>query len=271
MLSSDERDPVRELLDAVARVLEAGQTAALATFISGEIPVGTKVFIERTGETTGTLTDSDINRVLVDLALKFLDSRKNVKVFSLRDAASSVEGNVLFERIEPERRIVICGAGHVGASLARLGSALGFKITLIDDRYEFVAAERFPEELIALCAAENWAQSVRDAIGNGHGISVAIVTRGHNQDEECLRAALTAQPDYVGMIGSKRRTNIVLERLRQSGIEEEKLKAVRAPIGLDIGAVTPEEVALSILAEIVAERRSGGGGSLSAWRREQVR
>jgi len=98
-------------------------------------------------------------------------------------------------------------------------------------------------------------------------VSVAIVTRGHKQDEECLSAVIAARPDYVGMIGSKRRTNIVLEKLREEGADENELRKVRAPIGLDIGAVSPEEVALSILAEIVAERRGGSGAPLSKWRR----
>ena len=83
-----------------------------------------------------------------------------------------------------------------------------------------------------------------------------------------MRAVLAARPDYVGMIGSRRRTNIVLARLREAGFDEESLNRVRAPIGLDIGAVSPEEVALSVLAEIVAHRRGGTGRPLSAWRRE---
>jgi xanthine dehydrogenase accessory factor len=82
-----------------------------------------------------------------------------------------------------------------------------------------------------------------------------------------MRAVLAARPDYVGMIGSRRRTNIVLERLRESGVGDEILREVRAPIGLDIGAVSPEEVALAVLAEIVAARRGGSGKPLSQWRR----
>src|SRR5262249_28816851 len=121
---------------------------------------------------------------------------------------------------------------------------------------------------LELISAESWAHSVRDAIGNGRGVSVAIVTRGHKQDEDCLRAAAAAHPDYVGMIGSKRRPNIVLDKLRDEGFGPEALRNVRAPIGLDIGAVSPEEVALAILSEIVAERRGGTGKSLSDWRRQ---
>ena len=116
-------------------------------------------------------------------------------------------------------------------------------------------------------AAREWAAPVTEAIGKGRGVYVAVVTRGHNEDEECMRAVLQARPDYVGMIGSRRRTNIVLARLRESGFGEDVLREVRAPIGLDIGAVSPEEVALSILAEMVSERRGGKGAPLSAWRR----
>ena len=101
-------------------------------------------------------------------------------------------------------------------------------------------------------------------VGNGRGVSVCIVTRGHSEDEQCLLAVLTScEPDYVGLIGSKRRTRIVLERLREAGVGAEQLEKVHAPIGLDIGAVTPEEVALAIIAEIVAVRRGGSGRPLS--------
>src|SRR5207253_10193869 len=150
---------------------------------------------------------------------------------------------VLFERLEAEPRLIIAGAGHVGASLARLAALIGYRVTLIDDRAEFVARELFAspnEQSIELVAAKSWADALREAIASGRGVSVAIVTRGHKQDEDCLRAAIAANPPYIGMIGSKRRTNIVLDKLREEGAYEEQLKKVRAPIGLDIGAVTPE-------------------------------
>jgi xanthine dehydrogenase accessory factor len=177
---------------------------------------------------------------------------------------------LLFERIEAEPRLVIAGAGHVGAALARLAALVGYQVTLIDDRAEFLGRELFSssaEQGIALVVAENWSDAVREAIAMGRNVSVAIVTRGHKQDEDCLRAAIAANPSYIGMIGSKRRTNIVLEKLREEGADEERLNKVRAPIGLNIGAVSPEEVALAILAEIVAERRGGSGAPLSSWRR----
>jgi xanthine dehydrogenase accessory factor len=162
----------------------------------------------------------------------------------------------------------VCGAGHVGASLAKLGVLLGYHTTLIDDRAEFLVRDRFGVEPIELVVASEWTSAVRETIGNGRGVSVAVVTRGHSEDEQCMRAVIQTKPDYVGLIGSKRRTTIVIDRLREAGADEDDLRNIRAPIGLDIGAVSPEEVALAIMAEIVAERRGAAGGSLSAWRRK---
>jgi xanthine dehydrogenase accessory factor len=162
----------------------------------------------------------------------------------------------------------VCGAGHVGASLAKLGALLGYQTTLIDDRAEFLQRERFAGEIVELVVASDWTSAVREVVGNGRGRSVAVVTRGHSEDEQCMRAVVQAKPDYMGLIGSKRRTSIVIDRLREAGTSEEELRKIRAPIGLDIGAVSPEEVALAIMAEIVAERHGAAGGSLSAWRRK---
>jgi xanthine dehydrogenase accessory factor len=256
--------------DAVERVLNSGDVAALATLIEAPLHVGAKLFIEGTGQTTGTMYDDVLDRAVSSFASVFLESREEAKAYAMKDLAPDkppFEGRVLFERIQPELRIVICGAGHVGAALAKLASFVGYHATLIDDRSEFVTRGRFPEEQIELITAQDWTESVRQAIGDGRGVAVAVVTRGHNEDEACMEAVVSTNPDYIGLIGSKRRTNIVLDRLRQTGAPEKQLRKVRAPVGLDIGAVTPEEVALAIIAEIVADRRGGKGGSLSEWRR----
>jgi xanthine dehydrogenase accessory factor len=267
-----EHQPFRLTLAALARVIERGDVAALITVIEGLPDLGAKILVNESGVVTGTTGYEAIDAEVTKQAVVFLQSRVETRVFRVRDFAPALEqvgdGRLMFERIEPEPRLVICGAGHVGAGLAKLASQLRYGTTLIDDRAEFVTRERFPDPRIELVHASNWTTAVRQSIGNGRGVSVAVVTRGHNEDEECMQAVISTDPDYVGLIGSKRRTNIVLDRLRQAGAPEEKLRRVRAPIGLDIGAVTPEEVALAILAEIVAERRGGIGGPLSAWRRE---
>jgi len=261
--------------DHVRIVLEEGSTAALVTVIkSRDLKVGAKLLAKQSGETIGDLGEPRLNDAVIREASSFLllrdDARSSRVGEFAADLTSLTDSIVLFERIEKEPCLVIAGAGHVGASLARLASLVGYRVTLIDDRAEFVSRELFAspsEQSINLLAADSWADALRDAVGNGRAVSVAIVTRGHKQDEDCLRAALSANSDYIGMIGSKRRTNIVLDKLRAEGFDEAQLKKVRAPIGLDIGAVSPEEVALAILAEIVTERRGGAGAPLSAWRR----
>ena len=259
------------IAQAVALVLEENSLAALATLIEAENVVGAKLLIAETGERTGSLGNSALDEAVAAYVKTFLGSRAEAQTFKLEELTTNLETQldvrILFERIEPEPRLVVCGAGHVGAALARLARFIGYRTTLIDDRKDFVTRERFSDEDIELVVANGWTDAVRESIGGGRGVSVAIVTRGHNEDEECLRAVMSTQPDYVGLIGSKRRTNIVLERLREAGVDEERLRKVRAPIGLDIGAVSPQEVALAILAEIVAERRGGAGEPLSAWRR----
>lgn len=275
MRHAGEQVPTAQLIiAAVARVLDAGVVAALVTVVAAPQGIGAKLLLEQTGTRTGTTGDVALDAAIAARAAIFLNSRAeaqtvNVAEFAPAPAAAWREARVLFERIEPEPHVVVCGAGHVGAALARLAQAVGYGVTLVDDRADFVTRARFPVEAIKLVAAHaGWASALRDVVGTGRGVYVAVVTRGHNEDEECMRAVLAVAPDYVGMIGSKRRTNIVLAHLRASGMADEMLNEVRAPVGLDIGAVAPEEVALAILAEIVAARRGGTGAALSAWRRQ---
>jgi xanthine dehydrogenase accessory factor len=265
----------RTIRAAIDEVLRSGSVAALVTIIqSDELIVGSKLFVAGDAGPIGDLGDAALNRLVAAATPNFLHSRAEASMSPIGEIAPELSNLgstlVLFERIEGEPHLVVAGAGHVGASLARLAATVGYRVTLIDDRAEFVARDLFSsrrEKQIDLITANGWAEAIRDACGSGRGVSIAIVTRGHKQDEDCLRAALAANADYIGMIGSKRRTNIVLDKLREEGFAEEQLRKVRAPIGLDIGAISPEEVALAILAEIVAERRGGTGGSLSRWRR----
>ncbi|MCA1557878.1 MAG: XdhC/CoxI family protein [Acidobacteria bacterium] len=261
----------RLIIEAVKRVLEENSLAALITIIRGPLDVGAKILITESGAKVGTLKTSALDEAVARYAPQFLATRAETRTILAEELSPEllVEQNALlmFERVESEPRLVICGAGHVGAHLARLARMIGFRTTLIDDRADFVTRERFPDTGIELVLARSWTGAVEREVGRN--VYVAVVTRGHNEDEECLRAVLAARPRYAGMIGSKRRTNIVLERLRQEGASDEELREVRAPIGLNIGAVSPEEVALSILAEIVAERHGGTGEPLSAWRRDQ--
>ncbi len=284
MQSSQSKEPLNLISESISRMLQEGSIAVLVTLVeapAGIGNVGRKLLFDASGARFGSLrgdNEDAVDEGALELAVAaqaawFLASREETRLVEAREFAPELnewgEAKLLFERIQPEPRLVICGAGHVGASLANLASLMGYSATLIDDRAEFVTRERFPDDRIELVAATNWPDAVGAAVGAGKGVSVAVVTRGHSEDEECLRAVISLNADYVGLIGSKRRTNIVLQRLRDGGVEEKQLERVRAPVGLDIGAVTPEEVALAIMAEIVSVRRGGNGGSLSAWRRSK--
>lgn len=255
----------------IAQLLDRGATGVVVTVVRGP-GTGSKLLIDESNSLTGSLANPELETVVTTQAAEFLNSHHETRMFSVSEFApdfpAARETLLLFERLQPAPSLVVCGAGHVGAALAKLGSFIGYQTTLIDDRAEFLERSRFPEEQIQLVVAEDWNTAVREAIGNGRGVSVAVVTRGHNEDERCMEAVVRANPDYAGLIGSKRRTSIVIERLREKGATDEQLRKIHAPIGLDIGAISPEEVALAIIAEIVAQRRGATGGSLSAWRRK---
>ncbi len=152
------------------------------------------------------------------------------------------------------QRLIIVGAGHIAAPLCALGAMLGFHVTVIDDRASFANRERFPDadEIIV----KPFKAAIDSLALDGHCYLVSV-TRGHSFDQEVVRAALMQPCGFVGMIGSRRRVKATLERIGGSGVPTERLGDVHAPLGLAIGGETPEEIALSIIAEIIRERRTG--------------
>lgn len=157
---------------------------------------------------------------------------------------------------QPE--LLICGAGHISCELVKMASCLDFHIKVIDDRDMFVTEERFPAADERICDSfENLKQYVEP---NAYCV---VVTRGHKDDYSCVKTILSVPHQYLGMIGSKKKVATVFENLRQEGVEEEKIKSIFAPIGLDIKAATPAEIAVSILAEIIAEKNKDCRASVS--------
>jgi len=168
---------------------------------------------------------------------------------------------VYVETYGPPPDLVIVGAGHIARPLCRLGEMLGLRVVVLDDRPEFATRERFPEAAQLLRA--DFSDPFRD-VDLGPSSHLVLVTRGHKFDFDALRHVLRLPVDlaYVGMVGSQRRVRAALQELAAEGIERERLLRVHAPIGLDIGAETPEEIAVAIAAEIVRLRRGGTGASL---------
>ena len=268
---------LREILTEVERALGGGVPVAVATVMDvGEQPVlvvGTKMLVRRDAE--GTVVGS-IDGGLVDTAvqeaaqavfeafprvpLQTLYVGREHDVVTRRSQARPGDARLMLELFEAPARLVISGGGHVGLALATLGSMLGFNVVVIDDRAEFANGERFPMASEILCGEIG---AMLDEMTLDASCSVVLVSRGHQQDTIALRHTVGRGAGYVGMIGSRRRTATVLQLLRDEGIDADGLAQVHTPIGLDIGAETPEEIALAILAEIVLIRKGGSGRMLS--------
>jgi xanthine dehydrogenase accessory factor len=152
------------------------------------------------------------------------------------------------------------GGGHVGKATADLAHTLGYRVFVVDDRPEFANEERFPyAEETVVTGYEGWA----DHLALNVNSYVVVGTRGHRYDDMALESALSTKARYIGLLGSRRKTLMIYQRLLQQGIPYERLQQVRAPIGLDIGGLTPEELAVSIMSEIIMVRRGGKGGSMT--------
>jgi xanthine dehydrogenase accessory factor len=161
---------------------------------------------------------------------------------------------LFWDRLSSRLSALVLGAGHISQPVVELLDLIGYAVTVIDDRPEFASALSFPKAEKVIC--ENFGIALKDIESKNYS-AIIIVTRGHRYDLECLRAVLNYPVPYLGMIGSKRRVNGIRGKLIEEGITAESLSRLRAPIGLDLGAQTPAEIALSIVAEILAAARNG--------------
>jgi xanthine dehydrogenase accessory factor len=160
---------------------------------------------------------------------------------------------MIVEHFMPRSRLFVFGGGHIALPLVHIASMLKFDVVVYDDRPSFASAARFPDAFEVICDSFG---KVSSLVAIRPSDYVVIITRGHKHDEDCLRVALSGErPYYMGMIGSRRRVAIVRKQMKDEGFDAELVDALHAPIGLPIGAVTPDEIAISILSEIVKERR----------------
>ncbi|HLZ45003.1 MAG TPA: XdhC family protein [Gemmatimonadales bacterium] len=167
-------------------------------------------------------------------------------------ASLTRDGRYVEERLTPAPRLVIFGAGHVGAAIARAAAAAGFRVVLVDDRADYADAARFPDG-IAVLVADVDAALARYRLNASD--AVVIATRGHRNDALILERVAPSPAGYVGLLGSRRKKIVVTKGLTAAGVPAKSLKRVRVPVGLAIGAVTPEEIAVSVVAELIAWRR----------------
>lgn len=269
------------IADIAAEVLRAsreGPPVAVVTVIraprASAAGVGAKLLVRADGSRLGSLGGGALEEAAAQDALEALTARPRRAVTTVfysiegervarREAASDAV-EVMIEVVEPPSTLLVVGAGHIGQALCAFGARTGFSVAVLDDREEFANRQRLPEADAVLCGdiAEELRRFRIDA-----NTYVVLVSRGHKQDEIALREVVGRGAAYVGMIGSRRRVETVLRHLAEEGFDRAALDAVRTPIGLDIGAETPEEIAISILAEVILARRGGSGRPMSERRR----
>ena len=257
-MPTSDLETARQLTNAADR----NRPAALLTLVHGADPasLGAKSIIDPATE-EGRLALEIPRRAMVQLVARTGDGIPALIEISDNGGANPVtrvdgeRPRLFLDPISGAQRLVIAGAGHIAQPLAALGSTLGFHVTVIDDRASFASRERFPsaDEIVVRPFA-----AAIEALALDRHCYLVSVTRGHSFDEEVVRTALLhSRGAFIGMIGSRRRVKATLERIAESGVSQDLLDQVHAPLGMDLAAETPEEIAVSIIAEIIRERRSG--------------
>jgi xanthine dehydrogenase accessory factor len=253
----------QEVFAALAEALERGEEVALVTIVAahGSTPqrVGAKMLVYPDGRTVGTIGGGCYENDAFWKAREAITQRKPMNVkYELNDDFAQETGlvcggqmEVFIEPVEAAPDVYVFGAGHVGYFVAKLAHEVGFRVHVIDDREKFASSERFGEGIdVIVHDIPEWLAD--------HSLPptayAVVVTRGHTHDLDALRALSSAPLRYLGLIGSKAKVRRIFDALLEEGTSQEALQGVHAPIGLDIGAITPQEIAVSIVAELIAAK-----------------
>jgi xanthine dehydrogenase accessory factor len=254
----------QRIYEAAAELLRRGGRGAVVTIVetTGSTPrkAGAKMLVDENGRVTGTVGGGCVEADLFAFAREVMRTGR-VATREIDLSARSADENdmlcggrirVMIEPVIGDEKLVILGAGHISRALHDVCRGLDLLITVTDDRPQFATAERFPaaHRVVAAPFAEQFARLDIDA-----NTCVVIVTRGHENDELCMEMALRTPAKHIALVGSRTKAALFRAHLREKGFTDGELARVRCPAGLDIGAETPEEIALSIAAELVAVRR----------------
>lgn len=280
------------VLKTASQWLAHGRRVCLATVIAreGSAPreVGAKMAICDSGETAGSVGGGGLEMEIVARAKRaFEDGRAAVIDFDLSgrgpggkaadlDAVCGGKVSVFIEPLGETRRLFVMGAGHVGRAIARMAHWVGFEVVAVDDRQDLLTSDALGKGIAGVCASPGGAGvagkaggagqagSPSAAVGLGIGAKdfVVVCTRGHALDKDWLRVVAGAAPRYVGMLGSREKARQVSEDLMAEGIAEDFVRRVRTPVGIAIEAETPEEIAVSVVAELILEWRKGKRGGV---------
>lgn len=259
-----------EMLALTKRLLaaaEGGTPVLLASILEPgpdtTLEEGSRLLVEPDGSTLGTLGNATLDRMVAEYAETAFAEHAARTIYVEGDHLNTrtVRGatSIYLEVVEAKPTFLVVGAGHVGRSIAKLADFLDFHVAVIDDREEFANEELLPEADEVICADF---EEALDAFPITNDTSIVLVTRGHKQDELSLRKCLGRGARYLGMIGSRRRSATVLEHMLAEGFDPAEIAKVRTPIGLDIHAETPEEIAIAVMAEVIMLRKGGEGAPM---------
>ena len=253
-----------DIYEEIVKLRQEGRRGAVATIVNvrGSIPSfkTAKMLVRDDGSIFGTIGGGCVEAEVWQAAREVMANEKpRTMTFNLNQDPKYDTGlvcggtlDIFIEPILPAALLYLFGAGHVALNLSKAASRVGFDVTVIDDREAYANRERFPEASEVL--AEDF-DSAMARLAPSESSYIVIVTRGHRDDMRCLRWAVQTSARYIGMIGSKRKTLTIFRELTREGLAPELFERVHAPVGLDIGAVTPEEIAVAITAELIAIRR----------------
>jgi xanthine dehydrogenase accessory factor len=253
-----------DIYEEIVKLRQQGRRGAVATIVNvrGSIPSfeTAKMLVRDDGSIAGTIGGGCVEAEIWQAAREVMESEKpRTLTFNLNQDPKYDTGlvcggtlDIFVEPVLPPAALYIFGAGHVAVSLYKVAKGAGFDVTVVDDRAAYANRERFPEakEIIA----EDFDRAMARLAPNESAYLV-IVTRGHRDDMRVLRWAVQTSARYIGMIGSKRKTITIFQELTKEGLAANLFERVHAPVGLDIGAITPEEIAVAITAELIAARR----------------
>jgi xanthine dehydrogenase accessory factor len=254
-----------DLYEEIVRLRKEGRRGAVATIVNarGSIPSfqTAKMLVRDDGSIVGTIGGGCVEAEVWQAAREVMESeRPRTLTFNLNQDpkydTGLVCGGTLEIFVEPvllPAKLYVFGAGHVAASLYQVACIAGFDVTVVDDREAYANRERFPDAQQVI--AEDFDKATAQ-LTPSESSYIVIVTRGHRDDMRMLRWAVQTPARYIGMIGSKRKTIAIFKELQQEGLDAHLFDRVHAPVGLDIGAITPEEIAVSITAELIAKRRN---------------
>src|SRR6266566_6168337 len=248
------------LYEELKEMLQQEKGVALATIVRGPAHMGAKLLVFPDGTTHGTLGPASLNdQVHVDAERAIWNGDAYTHTYNVEESQTY---EVFIEGFPPPPSLIIVGAGHIAIPLTTFAKTLNYRVVVIDARAAFATRERFPhaDELIV-----EWPDDALEKMDLNPSTSVAVLTHDPKFDEPTLKVVLARQVGYVGAIGSRKTKEERDERLKQQGLTDEQLRRIHGPIGLNIGAASPEEMALAIMAEIVATRHGKDAASMLDW------